>query len=394
MNRQSLMFVALFAVLVIMAGLYVRASWLDGVFTDHLERSIALMPIPAKATDISDIDIKKDKIVFEDVKLDDKDVPNMIGRIEAIKDPEYSVFTSGLLFSKFVLADIQLGATLKTVDISSLFKNMFETFHAAPPFSSVDFYKLQMKLNSAFGKVNIAAHGIYKHSNDFQNTYLDAEISSEEDGLTFLSNLKISYENANKYTARYELKDGNINTPFLKGKILHGFFQSKHEKDQKTTFTGSIATSDIHVSDIHILEMETNAHGDMKQWMMQSRGAVQGKKEKLPISIEQNYSKDGNIVTATLSSKELDDLLNFLMSLKAIMSYKPLYGDILSPLMITEGNLGRVRDDVFKEGMDLYELQISGSVYDLSGKIVAYKTIDGTTSKHVVDLDPGTATAP
>ena len=96
------------------------------------------------------------------------------------------------------------------------------------------------------------------------------------------------------------------------------------------------------------------------------------------------------MINARIEAKNIQHLTVLLMSLKSTLSYKPLYGDILAPLMITEGNLSRLNENLDKDSSDIFILQISGPVHDLDGRITGWKTVDGVTSNSVIYLDPGT----
>lgn len=96
-------------------------------------------------------------------------------------------------------------------------------------------------------------------------------------------------------------------------------------------------------------------------------------------------------IFASIETKSMDDLLSILTEFRTQAETSPFLQESLMALLITEGNLDRVRDDLKKDKYESYVLEIEGLSHDLTGKIIGKRIKDGVMQRKVFSLNPSVA---
>lgn len=392
MHKQTLLLTSVIIVICLGFVMFAKTQWLNSVFAEQLKFSLSktVLPFSENALNIDKINVKNSKITFRTVRLNDTEPANQVESIEANKGSAFSLFLAGHVFSDLDIHKPQVHVSWKNIDISQLFMKAFRDFHPPMPFSHLAFHDGQLHISSPFGEFKISGKSAYSNDPGGKGTFLNSHFSAAQPQLGFNANITTAYVTPHEYISEYTLQNAQIDLPFLKVNGLNGTLKSNHKEHGGITMDGRFSAENIQASDISLTETATTITGDLRAWSMLTKGFVQGRTEMMPVLIQQDYSAKQHTITARIESTEIHDLNNLLMSLKNTLSYKPLSGDILAPLMITEGNLARISQIEDIANADKYELIIAGSVHDLSGTIIATKTIDGVTSRYEETLDPGT----
>ena len=90
-----------------------------------------------------------------------------------------------------------------------------------------------------------------------------------------------------------------------------------------------------------------------------------------------------------IESNSLPDMISFISTLQKDMQRARGGDSFLTSLLITPGNLTRIEKEVKRARYDSLELTVTGSPYDLVGKIVARREKNGAIQRHIISLDPG-----
>lgn len=96
----------------------------------------------------------------------------------------------------------------------------------------------------------------------------------------------------------------------------------------------------------------------------------------------------GLAVEASIRTASLDDLLSFLQDVRAAGDLGILRPSLVTPFLLTAGNLGRMKKEIQSAPYDMLELRISGAESDMTGTITATKQNDGANETRVVSLNP------
>lgn len=392
MHKQTLLLTSVIVVICLGLVMFAKGQWLDSVFTEQLKLSLTktVLPLSKDALSIDKIKVKNSKITFQDVRLNDAEPVNQVESIEANKGSAFSLFLAGHVFSDLDIHKPQIHVSWKNIEISQLFMKAFRDFHPPMPFSHLAFHEGQLHISSPFGEFKISGNSIYSNDPGGKGTFLNSHFSADQPQLGFKASINTTYISPNEYVSEYMLDKSNIDLPFLKTRDLQGMLKSTHKDNGHVAVEGQFTAESLSISDIIITEAQTVLSGHLKKWKLESTAIIKIGEIKLPLRLEQNYDNKTHMINARIEAKSIQHLTVLLMSLKSTLSYKPLYGDILAPLMITEGNLSRLNENLDKDSPDIFILQISGPVHDLDGRITAWKTVDGVTSNSVIYLDPGT----
>ena len=96
------------------------------------------------------------------------------------------------------------------------------------------------------------------------------------------------------------------------------------------------------------------------------------------------------MLRAEAQTKKAENLLLFLSQINHDLQSSVLNAPGLTNLLITQGNINRIRQQLKKSSYDSYTLAISGTWEKLNGKILAQKASKkgGTPRTDVISLNP------
>lgn len=107
--------------------------------------------------------------------------------------------------------------------------------------------------------------------------------------------------------------------------------------------------------------------------------------------LEMQSQSEGAHILATVETKKMDDLIVILKEFRVQSETSPLLQEAFMSLLITEGNIERVKKDLGKDKYDSYTLEIEGPSHDLKGKVIAKSINDGIVQRRVFSLNPSVA---
>ena len=113
--------------------------------------------------------------------------------------------------------------------------------------------------------------------------------------------------------------------------------------------------------------------------------------ESASLLLELTTKAEGTYVTANIETRTLDDLIAVLTEFRTQAETSPLLQEALMPLLITEGNIDRVRQDLKKDTYESFALELEGPSHDLNGKIVGKRLKDGVIQRQIFSLNPSIA---
>ncbi|QQG35278.1 MAG: hypothetical protein HYS17_06860 [Micavibrio aeruginosavorus] len=107
--------------------------------------------------------------------------------------------------------------------------------------------------------------------------------------------------------------------------------------------------------------------------------------------LETQGEKEGLRILANIETRNMEDLITILKEFRTQAETSPFLQEAFMSLLITEGNIDRVKRDLGKDRYDAYTLEIEGLSHDLKGKIIAKSIRDGTVQRQVFSLNPSVA---
>jgi hypothetical protein len=84
-------------------------------------------------------------------------------------------------------------------------------------------------------------------------------------------------------------------------------------------------------------------------------------------------------------------MLSALAELRTQAETSPVLQETLMSLLITEGNIDRLKEDLKKDKYESFALEIEGMSHDLKGKVIGKKVKDGVMQRQIFSLNPSIA---
>jgi hypothetical protein len=137
----------------------------------------------------------------------------------------------------------------------------------------------------------------------------------------------------------------------------------------KTIFSPARLTMEGPYDASHVI-----LHGDVKAY------------NGMSLTAEIIHSEGKAMVAASVEAKKIDDMLSFLTDLREDMQKASPHSSALTTLLLTPGNLERIRTEAAKMTYDSVVLNIDGPMGNLSG-VMAIKWNGRTTGR--IALSPG-----
>lgn len=116
-------------------------------------------------------------------------------------------------------------------------------------------------------------------------------------------------------------------------------------------------------------------------------GNIAGR-EGMKVFVDISPLPGGLAVEASIRTASLDDLLSFLQDVRAAGDSGILPPSLVTPFLLTAGNLNRMKKEIESAPYDMLELRISGAESDMTGTITATKQDGGANETRVVSLNP------
>lgn len=163
---------------------------------------------------------------------------------------------------------------------------------------------------------------------------------------------------------------------------------AKHANATLPKIAGQAFAGRMQLGDLPLANTSITIEGPLNQWLfiLQSESAAH---DKLLFSAELKRGSNGVTTDIAIESDNLDDLLDFLKRLHGgLENSRPVAGALMG-LLITEGNMNRIRKELSGLSYTRIVLEIEGTLYDMNGKIVATDENDPLAARHIVSLNPG-----
>jgi len=184
------------------------------------------------------------------------------------------------------------------------------------------------------------------------------------------------------------LEDGRVHLENFSTSRVNGWVTALRDKSAPPAFSSQLDMGSLQFGELALSAMNITFEGTLAQWQLIARGLV-GRYQNMSLFTDITYQgPDEILVTAMIETRNLNDLLSFLKELRHSATL-PVYSQLLQmPQLLSEENLNRVARDVRRAPHDTLELQVTGLLNDLTGKIIAKRDNDGVTERRIISLNP------
>lgn len=220
---------------------------------------------------------------------------------------------------------------------------------------------------------------------------IDAIVWGKQNQLIVDSRWDISLRpSGSGWTAAAEIREGRIDFEKFGASRLSGWVNIDSGKNSPfPLLSGQLAAGQLRLgkdTSLTNINMTIDSAGGKYHFILQG--------EVSPYKDMRLTADVGNLpgipsIQAVIETKNLADLIDFISTLQNDLHDTKVGSSLLTSLLITPGNLERVEKEVRRTRYDHLELTVTGSPYDLVGKIVARQEKNGAMQRHIISLDPG-----
>lgn len=181
-----------------------------------------------------------------------------------------------------------------------------------------------------------------------------------------------------------EIQSASLDFKKLQASRVSGWLVLDKTKSLIPAISGQLDAGKLTFGEIDLMNARLTLSGPLAKYKLLGNGKV-GDYENMAFTLEVSNRTEGPHVMASIETASLTDLIGFL---KDLQKSDPATGN-LTALLLTQGNLNRLQNNLKNIKYDLLELQIYGPLYDLAGKVIAKQFKDGVIQNNVISLDPG-----
>lgn len=379
MNKKTRIFFILLLVtaLVAVGGSYILQSIVK-------TRAVSLLSdIGFGNTIIADVNYYSDGIALNNIKLD----ADGFSTINSIRS-SYGALLGSSNTGHVIIDNIALSGTLNLpggLDIAG-WKSPQDQWHV--PAQNLVLNDARMDLMTPNGGIRLQAKGITNKQDDGT-----LRIEGALWGVQHQLNLDTRWSGAIDLdgTQNYniEILKGTVRLDYLTVSRLSGKADMTWPAGvSRPTLNGSLVIGKLDIAGIPLTSAKVEFSGPVNGQTIVLQAYIPGKRV-MQAGIRLEQSETDTQVQAAINARHLDDLLAFLATLRTNINQSTWGVGIFMPLMLTQGNLDRIKNDMKGIEYDELQLSVTGSVHDMTGKIIAYRKNGSSGAKHIISLNPG-----
>ena len=325
--------------------------------------------------------IDKDRLVFTDISLDQ----DGFSRIDAL---QLNAPLMDLLLGhtpKVMTADnivltgelgIENGLSISGWKMSPLL---------IPALDELILNGAQLDLVTSEGAIRMQAkgQGLKLASGDFEFNGLLWGIQNQ---LKFKANTQSILKLDGSWTTQIDINEGKLNLDKLKASRASGWIILDKANKPIPSVSAQMSAGKVTIHDLNFMDFTLAVEGPYNNYKLLGKAKVAGYENVLATLDISNHENQTQI-HAVVETQTVEALISFLSDLQS----SDTNAGHFTALLLTKGNLERLRKSIEPLEFDVLELQLSGPVFDLSGKVILKSFENGTMKQRVISLDPGTA---
>lgn len=328
---------------------------------------------------------KKDKVIFEGIKLDQ----DGFSTIEALT----VTIDKKSLFTGNPIKEAVISGLIVNADIRHSFFPDISGWKEPDDFYFPSFKKLS--LNNARLEFMTGAGSIVLDANAQMTGKFTGErsviltLKGAQNQMTIDSRWNIRLKSGAPWSASAEIEELKLNLGPLKIARANGWLAMDGKKNAFPVIEGQLLAGQAKIGSESVLSdinITSNSISGGSHIIVQGYPATG---EGMRLSADLKSTEKGVAVTAEIEALILQDIVSFISGLQVGLKEINNEMDFFTELLITPGNITRLQKEVDRLQYDTLSLIMTGTLHDLSGKIVAKKEKNGIVQKNVLSLDPG-----
>jgi hypothetical protein len=237
----------------------------------------------------------------------------------------------------------------------------------------------QIDASTPAGTFRMESTGSVVQQPDKSLTLLNGRLWSAQNIFILDSFVKGRFEHAEKDSHKIDIdiKEFALNIPHMRIERGNGWLEIAQANDAPIPqLTGQLTSGMTSINEIDLPDLNLTINGDLTNYTLLLESKVRQGAYDGYLSVDVNSSAAGMMLQLELNTKSPTLAIGFLKSLKRMTSGHPLNSEILTPLLLTEGNLRRLEKRLEEEGYNRDLLvTITGPVSSLRGNISTGQTV-------------------
>ena len=230
-----------------------------------------------------------------------------------------------------------------------------------------------------------------RHPDHPEQQIFNARLSGAQHQLIIDSQIKGSWIAGKGLNVESEIREARLNLDHLTASRVTGWLAlESNAQSPMPTISGQIQAGQIGRDDLKLQNVSITLDGPVTTPHAIIKADLGGF-QSATLLMELESRKTETYLQATIETTTLDDLLAVLTELRTQAETSPVLQETLMSLLITEGNVGRVKNDLKKGEYESFALEIEGPTHDLHGKVVGRKIEGGVMQRQVFSLNPSIA---
>lgn len=219
----------------------------------------------------------------------------------------------------------------------------------------------------------------------------NAHLSGAQHQLVLDSQVKGTWSLLDGLALESEIREARINLDHLTASRVSGWLALETQRNSLIpTLSGQFQAGQFGRDNLKLNNVSVTLDGPVTT-PHAIINAELGGFQSATLLLEIQSQKEGIHINASIETKTLDDLLSVLTEFRTQAETSPVLQESLMSLLITEGNIDRVKQDLKKEKYESFVLEIEGLSHDLNGKVIGKMIKDGVMQRQIFSLNPSIA---
>lgn len=219
----------------------------------------------------------------------------------------------------------------------------------------------------------------------------NGHLSGKQHQLILDSQIKGTWSMAKGLALESEIREARLNLDRLTATRVSGWLALETQNNNPIpTFSGQIQAGQFSRYNLKLSNVSLTLDGPVTM-PHAILNAELGGFQSATLMLELTGQKDGTHILGTVETQTLDDLLSVLTEFRTQAETSPVLQETLMSLLITEGNIERIKNDLKKDKYESFVLEIEGMSHDLKGKVIGRKIKDGVMHRQIFSLNPSIA---
>lgn len=230
-----------------------------------------------------------------------------------------------------------------------------------------------------------------RHPDRPDQQIFNARLTGAQHQLIIDSQIKGTWNSGKGLSLESEIREARLNLDHLTATRVSGWLAlESNAQSPLPALSGQIQAGQIGRDNLKLQNVSITLDGPITMPHAIIKGELGGF-PSATLLLELQARKTETHLQAVIETATLDDLLAVLTELRTQAETSPVLQETLMSLLITEGNVGRIKHDLKKGTFESFALEIEGPTHDLHGKVVGRKIESGVMQRQIFSLNPSIA---